>query len=63
MIRTPPQHQTKHPAGQIVNPVGVVSPIHQVKDLATEISDFHVNFKKENDDKVRRETSPSHGQV
>ena len=43
MIKKPAQHNTTHPAGQIVNPVGVVSPTKQVKDLASEISDFHLH--------------------
>ena len=43
MIHIPPQHNTQHPAGQIVNPVGVVSPTKQIKDLASEISDFHLS--------------------
>lgn len=46
MIRIPPQHNTQPPPGQIVNPVGVVSPTKQIKDLASEISDFHLNVPK-----------------
>ena len=46
MIRIPPQHNTQNPPGQIVNPVGVVSPTKQIKDLASEISDFHLNVPK-----------------
>jgi len=43
MMKIPPQHNTEHPPGQIVNPVGVVSPTKQIKDLASEISDFHLS--------------------
>lgn len=41
MIRTPPQHNVANPPGQVVN--GVVSPTKQLKDLASEISDFHLS--------------------
>lgn len=34
MIRTPPQHNTTHPPGQ------VVKPIHQEKTLAKEIDEY-----------------------
>jgi hypothetical protein len=43
MMKIPPQHNTENPPGQIVNPVGVVSPTKQIKDLASEISDFHLS--------------------
>jgi hypothetical protein len=46
MIRIPPQHNTQNTPGQIVNPVGVASPTKQIKDLASEISDFHLNVPK-----------------
>ena len=53
MIRKPPQHNTTSPPGQVVNPVGVVSPTKQIKDLASEISDFHAKFpvKQEKEEK------------
>ena len=40
MIRTPPQHNTKHPPGQIVNPVGVASVQHQDKPLTKAIDEY-----------------------
>lgn len=41
MIRTPAQHNTTNPAGQIVNPVGVVDPTKQGKVLEEEIKEFN----------------------
>ena len=39
---TPAHKNTEHPPGQIVNPIGVANPVRQMKDLASEISDFHL---------------------
>jgi len=59
MIRTPPQHNTTHPPGQVVNPAGILAnPINQEKTLAKEIeeykkmdanniSDFHMTRRME----------------
>ena len=40
VIRTPAQHNTEHPAGQISVPVGTVSPLKQEKPLSKEIDDY-----------------------
>ncbi len=38
MIRTPPQHNTKHPPGQVV--AATAAPINQEKTLAKEIEAY-----------------------
>lgn len=44
MIRTPPQHNTTHPPGQVVNEIGVpANPIHQEKTLVQEIEEYQNN--------------------
>ena len=42
MIRTPPQHNTTNPPGQVINPIPnvVLSPLQQGKPTRQEIDEF-----------------------